>query len=166
MRDSRAFDEFYTATAARVVAALYAMLGDLSEAEDAVQEAYARAWQRWASISEYADPTAWVRTVAYRIAVSSWRRARGRRIAHQRWGTGADRAQFDPDTVSLVDALRRIPADQRRAVVLHHLVGLPVAEIARETGTTVGAVKTRLSRGRQALAPLLAHAKEADHSGR
>lgn len=155
MRDSRGFDEFYLATVSRVVAQLYAMVGDLPEAEDAVQEAYARAWQRWRAIQDYTDPASWVRTVAYRIAVSSWRRSRSRRAAQARWGTGAPSAQLDPDTVALVDALRRIPPDQRRAIVLHHLAGLPVKDIAAETGASVGAVKTRLSRGRQALAPLL-----------
>lgn len=40
------FDAFYAATAARVVAAVYAMPGDLAEAGNAVQEASVRAWQR------------------------------------------------------------------------------------------------------------------------
>jgi RNA polymerase sigma-70 factor (ECF subfamily) len=48
------------------------MIGDFAEAEDAVQEAYARAWQRWGRVSGYADPTAWVRTVAHRVAVSRY----------------------------------------------------------------------------------------------
>jgi len=97
----------------KYVAQVFAMVGDLGEAEDAVAEAFARAWQRWRKVHLYADPAAWVRTVAYRIAVSSWRRARGRRIAHHRWGIGADRAQLDPDTVSLVDALRTLPSNAR-----------------------------------------------------
>lgn len=154
MRDQAAFDEFYTATAHRTVAQVYAMVGDLGEAEDAVQEAYARAWLRWSTVGGYVDPGAWVRTVAYRIAVSSWRRARNRLRAHER-SVDRNPVGFDPDSVALMDALRRIPAAQRRAVVLHHLVGLPVKEIAAETGSSVSAVKARLSRGRQALAVLL-----------
>src|SRR6266487_6297880 len=93
---------------------------------DAVQEAYARAWQRWREVGTYVDPTAWVRTVAYRIAVSSWRRTRNRLLAHQRSESARDPAQSDPDTLALVEVLRKIPAAQRRAIVLHHLVGLPV----------------------------------------
>ena len=49
-----------------------------------------------------------------------------------------------------------LPADQRRAIVLHHLADLPVAEVAVEVGAPVGTVKARLSRGRAALAVLLA----------
>ena len=155
MRDSDGFDRFYAATTGRVVGQVCAMVGDLAEAEDAVAEAYARAWQRWGTVSSYTDPVAWVRTVAYRIAVSSWRRTRNRLIAHERWGSGRPLTQLDPDTVSLVAALRQIPDAQRRAIVLYHLVGLSVNEIALETGDSVSAVKARLSRGRRALAPLL-----------
>jgi RNA polymerase sigma-70 factor, ECF subfamily len=165
MRDSTSFDGFYATTSVRVVAQLYAMLGDLAEAEDAVSEAYVRAWQRWRRVGEYADPTAWVRGVAYRIAVSSWRRGRNRRIAHERWGAGSDPTHLDPDTLALVEILRRIPPDQRRVLVLHHLAGLPVKEIADEVGATPGAVKTRLSRARQALAAQLNadEAREVEH---
>src|SRR5262245_54531724 len=95
MRDSDGFDEFYAATSRTVVAQVYAMTGDLTEAEDAVAEAYARAWQRWSRLHAYADPTAWVRTVAYRIAVSSWRRARNRLTAQQRWSTPEPLAELD-----------------------------------------------------------------------
>jgi RNA polymerase sigma-70 factor (ECF subfamily) len=157
MRDLDGFDEFYGATGRRVVAQVYAMIGDLAEAEDAVQEAYARAWRRWDTVSEFADPAAWVRVVAYRIAVSSWRRARRRLAAYQRAGPPAEVAELNPDTVVLVAALRRIPAAQRRDIVLHHLVGLSVRQVAEETGSTESAVKARLSRGRQALATLLAN---------
>jgi len=41
------FDMFYAATSRRLVRQIFAMTGDLSEAEDAVQEAYIRAWRRW-----------------------------------------------------------------------------------------------------------------------
>jgi RNA polymerase sigma-70 factor, ECF subfamily len=66
MRDSTEFDNFYAASAHRVVAQVYAMVGDLGEAEDAVQEAYARAWQRWRDVGTYRDPTAWVPLCPFR----------------------------------------------------------------------------------------------------
>ncbi|MEE4540714.1 SigE family RNA polymerase sigma factor [Streptomyces sp. V4-01] len=149
------FDQFYAATAKRMVAVVYAVTGDLGEAEDAVQEAYARAWQRWARLTEEGDPTPWVRTVALRLAVSTWRKARNRMRAHFRHGPPQDAPALAPDRVALVAALRALGDDQRTAVVMHHLLDLPVEEIARETGVSSAAVRTRLSRGRKALGACL-----------
>jgi RNA polymerase sigma-70 factor (ECF subfamily) len=68
------------------------------------------------------------------------------------------------DSVVLVAALRRLPPDQRLALVLFHIVELSVAEIAAETGVAVGTVKARLSRGRQALSVLLSSTEsESNH---
>jgi RNA polymerase sigma-70 factor (ECF subfamily) len=124
------FDTFYAATSRRLIGQIFAMTGDLSEAEDAVQEAYIRAWRRWPRIRAHDDPEAWLRVVAYRITVNSWRRARNRLTAH-RASQHPEMPGLSPDLVVLVSALRKIPETQRRAIVLHHLVGLSVEEIAR-----------------------------------
>nr|WP_323747535.1 sigma-70 family RNA polymerase sigma factor [Catenulispora rubra] len=150
------FAGFYTATATRVVGYLYVVLGSVAEAEDAAQEAYTRAWLRWNKVRGYEDPEAWVRTVGFRVAMSSWRKTRNRLSAHRTSGadaSGAHVPEMSPDRLVVVEALRRIPAEQRRALVLFHLLGLTVAEIAEEIGAPVGTVKARLSRGRKALAP-------------
>jgi RNA polymerase sigma-70 factor (ECF subfamily) len=78
-----------------------------------------------------------------------------RTVAHRRHGVADEVPGAGPDYVAIVAALRRIPAEQRRAIVLHHLVGLSVEEVANETGARPGTVKARLSRGRQAMAPYL-----------
>ncbi|NJP45046.1 SigE family RNA polymerase sigma factor [Actinacidiphila epipremni] len=145
------FDDFYAATAKKMVAVVFAVTGDLAEAEDAVQEAYARAWTRWDALTAEGDPTPWVRTVALRLAVSTWRKARNRMRAHFRHGPPPDAPALAPDRVALVDALRSLGDDQRTAVVMHHLLDLPIEQIARETGVSSAAVRTRLSRGRKAL---------------
>jgi len=147
MRDSTEFDAFYAATGARVMGQIYLMIGDRGQTEDAVAEAYARAWQRWDTVSAHADPAAWVRGVAYRIAAGPWRRATRRR---------AD----DPTGSAFADTLRQMPAPQRRAVVLHHLAGLTVAEIAAETGSSESAVRAHLAQGQTALAELLDATRE------
>jgi len=149
------FDDFYRSTSRRVLHHVYALTGDLSEAQDCVQEAYARAWQRWARVSRHDDPEAWVRTVARRIAVSRWRRtktAMGYLLHHGRPQTTAAPSE---DHALLVRALRDLSQPQRDAVVLHHLVGLSVEEVARRTSVPVGTVKARLHRGRAALAVVI-----------
>jgi len=115
-------------------------------------------------VSGYVDPAAWVRTVAYRIAVSSWRRAMRRRRAHDRVRPTLTLPAPEPDKVALLDALRQLPATQRRAIVLHYLAGLTVAEIAAETASSESAVKARLARGRASLANLLDDGKENTHA--
>jgi RNA polymerase sigma-70 factor (ECF subfamily) len=161
--DWESFEAFYTATARRLVAAVYALTGDLTDAEDAVQEAYARAWQRWAKLSAEGDPGPWVRTVALRLAVSTWRKARNRLRAQVRHGPPPDVPALAPDHVALVGALRGLPADQRTAVVLYHLLDLPVAEVARQTGASEVAVRARLSRGRRELRQRLTDDGRARH---
>jgi RNA polymerase sigma-70 factor (ECF subfamily) len=155
MPEAEDFDIFYATTSRRLVGQLFAMTGDLSEAEDAVQEAYIRAWRRWPRIRGYQDPEAWLRVVAYRISVNSWRKARHRLAAHHRADRDREQPGLSPDLLVVVNALRKIPEEQRRVIVLHHLAGLSVEEIAAETGAPAGTVKARLARGRRALAPLV-----------
>ncbi|SDS20893.1 RNA polymerase sigma-70 factor, ECF subfamily [Friedmanniella luteola] len=154
--DEEAFDAFYAASFGRLVGQIYAMCGSVTEAQDCVQEAFIRAWDRRRTLDVDQAPEAWVRTVAYRLAVSRWRRARKALLPADR--AHAPRTPVEPDVtrVALARALQALPADQRRAIVLHHLADLPVAAVAAEVGAPVGTVKARLSRGRAALAVLLA----------
>lgn len=149
------FAAFYASTAKRMVGQLTAMIGSMAEAEDVVQEAYVRAWQRWDQVSRASSPEAWIRTVAYRLSVSTWRKTVNRVSAQRRHAAGDAVPGLNPDQVALIEALRGIPPRQRSAIVLHHLVGLSVMEIAQETGLPVGTVKTHLLRGRRALAARL-----------
>lgn len=154
-RGSTEFDEFYRGSRQRLLGYAYVVTGDITEAQDVVQEAFVRAWQHWSSIRGYADPEAWVRVTAMRIAVSRWRRMRTRTAAYLRHGP--DRLVGPPgtETLEIVDALRRLPEEQRVAIALYYLLGLPVKEVAREVGAPEGTVKARLARGRVALAGLL-----------
>jgi RNA polymerase sigma-70 factor, ECF subfamily len=160
------FTDFYSASFRRIVGQLYAMTGDHAEAQDAVQEAFVRAWAHRARLDAgQGSPEAWVRATAWNIAVSRWHRARaGRRLLRSQSPPVADAPS--PDHVALIDALRRLPAEQRRAIVLYHLCDLSVAEVAAETGAPIGTVKARLARGRAALAPYLRQAAETDGGGR
>lgn len=166
MNGADEFDEFYRSTRQRVLAYLYAAGGDLCEAQDTAQEAYLRAWQRWPRVSRLADPEAWVRVVGWRVQANRWRKLRGRAAAHRRHGLPGATPGPSEESVVLVAALRLLPADQRRALVLHHIADISVADIAVETGVPVGTVKARLARGRQALAAHLPDPedqKRSDH---
>jgi RNA polymerase sigma-70 factor (ECF subfamily) len=149
------FDALYASTARNLCAQVYALTGEWAEAQDCVQEAYARAWTRWSTVGTLQEPAAWVRVVAFRLARSRWRRTQHGLSLHRRSASSEETAGPTPDSVALTAALRRLPEDQRRALVLHHLADLSVAQVAHETGVPEGTVKARLSRGRTALAALL-----------
>ena len=157
--DEAEFDDFYTSSFSRITGQLYAMIGDRDEAQECVQEAFVRAWQHRSKLSKAEHPDAWVRTTAYRLAVSRWRRTKlAKRPSDRALSPAVHTEPVDETRVALLAALRQLPDKQRQALVLHHLVDLPVIDVAREVGVPEGTIKARLSRGRTALAALLATA--------
>jgi RNA polymerase sigma-70 factor (ECF subfamily) len=161
-RRQKGFADCYHASYGRLAAQLHAYLGDAAAAEDAVQEAFLRAWQRWQQISGYQDPVAWVRRVAWNLATSRWRRiVREARLVRRYRGEDVVEAT-GPENVALVAALRRLQPNHRRVIVLHYLADLPVAEIAAEINVPRGTVLSWLHRGRAVLAAQLKDPKEGD----
>lgn len=145
------FSSFYSDHVGSLTAQVYALTGNWSEAQDAVQEGFARALARWATVAEHADPVAWVRTVSHRVAISRWRRARTA-LAFGRTQRLETTAGPSEDHVALVEGLKQLPPAQREALVLFYLADLPIETIATQLGVPSGTVKARLSRGRTALA--------------
>src|SRR5215472_18856620 len=78
------FDEFYHGCYARVVTLVAVLLGDQHEAEDVAQEAFARALGRWPRLRTFDVPEAWVRKVAFRLAIDGSRRIRRQRLLSRR----------------------------------------------------------------------------------
>lgn len=151
------FDAFYTISFNRLVGQVYALTGNRDEAQECVQEAFARAWSHRRKLDGASHPEAWVRTTACRLAVSRWRRAvRSRRSPDRALQPLGDQPPPDEARVELMRALDQLPSDQRQALVLHHLCDMPVTEVARVVDAPVGTVKARLSRGRATLHALLA----------
>jgi RNA polymerase sigma-70 factor, ECF subfamily len=149
------FAAFYAGTYRRLLGQLFAVTGDLAEAENVLQEAYARAFVRWSRVGAYERPEAWVRRVALNLAAMAARSLRRRTRALLRLGQPPPVPALSPDLIDLHDALRALPLGQRQVIVLHHLVGLPVEEVARELRLAPGTVKSRLARGRSAMAGTL-----------
>ena len=149
----------YQVSYRRLVAQVFGLVGELAEAEDAVQEAFARVLAAPKSFIDADDSERWLRVVALNVARTRYRR---------RWLfdrlVRAGRVEVTPaavpglsaDRVALLAALRRLAPPTREAVVLHYLADLPVGEVAATLGVPVGTVKARLARGRAALARFLA----------
>lgn len=154
-------DVFY-ASYRRLVVQLYGVVGDRAEAEDVVQEAFVRAVTAGRRFTGTANPEAWLRTTAINLHRSRWRKLRNFSRIKERIATPQDVPGLD-ERLDVIEALRSLPAEQREVVALHHLADLPVADIAQELGVPPGTVKSRLSRGREALALALGDRKEVDH---
>jgi RNA polymerase sigma-70 factor (ECF subfamily) len=148
----RSFEEFFAATYGRLVRLLFAFLHDQAQAEDVVQDALASALLRWPVLRGYHDPEAWVRTVAFRRAIDHQRRSVRQRRALLRLGPPPSLPPVGAEHVDLVRALRRLPLAQREVLVLHYVAELTVERVATELRLPVGTVKSRLARGRAALA--------------
>ncbi|WP_222853582.1 sigma-70 family RNA polymerase sigma factor [Fodinicola acaciae] len=149
-------DTIFRATHGRLVVAMYALTGDLGEAQDVVAETFVRAVAHRRVLLEAEKPEAWLRTVARNIARRRWRRATQLTSLLRR---SADPPPVSSDSalnrVALLAVLRKLPAPQREAIALHYIADLSVADIAVTQGVTVNAVKSRLARGRARLAELL-----------
>lgn len=152
MTDSDTVRAVFEASYRRLVGQLYGVCGDLTEAEDVVAEAFARAVQHQRTFARLDNPEAWLRTVAVNESRTRYRR---RRMAIVRERACFRDPPLDDERLSIVAALRRLPVAQREAIALYYLADLPINQVAEATGAAVGTVKALLSRGRAALAVLL-----------
>jgi len=143
-RDRDRFAAFWRAERDRLYRALHLTVGDADLAADAVDEAMARAWQRWDRIGEYERPEAWVFRVAYNSSVS-WRRKRARRPVRpiEELDQPVTDGIGDPDLLAAVQAL---PPGLRATVVLRFLLDWPAEQAAAALGVAPGTVRSRTHR--------------------
>ena len=162
-RDVDDLDELYVGSYHRLVVQMYAICGDLNDAEDAVQEAFITAIRKRRTLRGVENPEAWIRTVALHRLHHGWRHAAV--VRRHQVGQRRDQPSVDvgPEHVALVTALKQLDPQQREVVVLHHLADLSVAEIASQLDIPAGTVKSRLGRGRARLGELLTEREEPSH---
>jgi RNA polymerase sigma factor (sigma-70 family) len=137
--------ELYREFGAELWRALLVVSGGRSDlAEDAVAEAFARYLSRAATVR---DPRAWLYRTGFRLVVSEMKKERREREvspAHP----GAGELML---SLGLREAIRGLTPEQRLVTFLVYQVDLPLAEVARLTGSSVAAVKMRLHRARRVL---------------
>ena len=157
--DEIAIREFLHGDYPRLVAGVAMVAGSRPAAEDAVQEALARAWERSERGEEIESLTAWVTAVSLNLARSRLRRVVAERRAREHLASGAGTAALGPsdagERIDVLRALAALPRRQREATVLRYYLGLNVAEVATALGIHEGTAKTTLFRARQALAAAL-----------
>ena len=157
--DEAAIREFLATQYPRLVAAVTLVAGSRAAAEDAVQEAVGRAWERSQRGERIESLGAWVTRVAMNVSKSRLRRLRAEGRARDRVASvtapGRSVAALTGDRVDVERALAVLPRRQREATVLRYYLGLDVAQIAEMLGVHEGTAKTTLFRARRALAATL-----------
>jgi RNA polymerase sigma-70 factor (ECF subfamily) len=156
--DEATLREFVHTSYSRLIGAIALISGSRTAAEDAVQEALARALERSQRGDHIESLPAWITTVSMNLARSGLRRLRAERRARERLvtpTTGGDVEETTADRVDLRRALAGLPRRQREAIVLRYYLGLDVREIANTLGSREGTVKSHLARGRAVLAVAL-----------
>ena len=156
------FREIFRVSYSRLVVQLYGVTGDAAEAEDLLQQGFVVGHRRQ-PVPQLDNHEAWLRTVAINLQRSRWRKLRNFSRIRDRVAARPTDLPALEDRLDVIEALRGLPAGQREVVALHYLADLGVAEVALTLRIAEGTVKSRLSRGRDALALALADKEESGH---
>jgi RNA polymerase sigma-70 factor (ECF subfamily) len=146
------FEAFFAGTCHFVVGLVATVTGDPRLAEDASQEAYLRALQRWGKVSALDRPELWVARVASNLAIDRWRRWRRESRLDSEPATDA------PDSIQrlwIEWGLAQLTPMQRQVVLLKDQEGYAVKEIAARLDRSPETVKSHLAHGRGRLRRLL-----------
>lgn len=152
MPDSASFTDFCEAEYARLVGALGLFCGDVDVAEELAQEALARAWRDWSKVSRLDSPAGWVYRVAFNLVRSRFRH----RNVEDRLRRGETLSTIATDSdlataISLKQAIRRLPARQRQALLFRFYLDLSVAGTAEAMNCPQGTVKNLTYKALRAL---------------
>jgi RNA polymerase sigma-70 factor, ECF subfamily len=159
--------ELYSRAYQPLVGLLTSIGGSAGDAEEVAQDAFVKLLGHWQTVGSYDDPEAWVRMVAVRLLISRYRRARVAALGTLRLSRRPEAAssELTAQSLDVARALSSLPITHRAVLLLHHGLDLSVETVARELQIPVGTVKSRLSRGRAALAPLLREPEEMSEHG-
>lgn len=147
--DAASFADLYVRSRDDIYRAVLVTVRDPHRAEDAVQEAFARAYADWDRVSVHPNPVGWVARVALNYATSLWRRIR-RELAEPPPALVApdDERPMDP---LLIRAVWRLPRRQRQVVALRILLDQSIDQTAQSLGMAPGTVRAHLHRALRSL---------------
>ena len=166
--DPHAFDDLVRRNRQRMYAVALRTLADPEEAGDAVQDACVSAFRAAGSYRGEARVTTWLHRIVVNACLDRARRRAVRPtvpLPEQPPADPRDRLGERETRLEVQRALAELPEEQRLAIVLIDLQGLPVDEAATILGIPVGTVKSRCFRGRARLALALSFLRETPHPG-
>jgi RNA polymerase sigma-70 factor (ECF subfamily) len=169
--DEQAWAQLVEATHREIYTLCLRILRDPSDAADATQDAYVKAWRGLSGFRGDSMFSTWLYRIASNAAISK-HRSRSRRRSRETGdqdelldqvaaeGVLEDAAAARLDVAELEKALLRLPEHYRSAVVLRDVYGFNIAEIASQLGISETAAKVRVHRGRKRLKEMVYGASE------
>ena len=168
--DPDAFGELFRRHRDRMWALAVRTTRDPEMAADAVQEAFLSAFRRADSFRGEAEVTTWLHRIVVNSCLDRLRRVKPvANMPEADLSTLADPHDHHHSVEVRLDvhaALEQLPEGQRMALVLVDMHGLSTAEAAEVLDVAEGTIKSRCSRGRAAMVPLLGLATPPDNSTR
>jgi RNA polymerase sigma-70 factor (ECF subfamily) len=146
-----AFEEFYEAERERLFRALLLITHDSTDAEDLMQEAFVRVWQRWDRVSTLDDPVGYLFKTAMNLRRSAFRRAMTAARRSVRTPAEHDPLEEVLEHEDAVRSLATLTQRQRAAIIVTELLGYSSQEAGRILGVRSGTVRTLTSQARAAL---------------
>jgi RNA polymerase sigma-70 factor, ECF subfamily len=146
---SRSFEEFYSAESQPLFRRLWLVTGNRAEAEEIMQDAFLKVWDRWDRIDAMDDPVGYLYRTAMNLFRKRYRRA-GLAIRRSVGlaPTGDDFADAD-DRDAVRRVLSTLPPRQRAALVLTEMLGLSSEEAGRALGVRASTVRSLSHQGRE-----------------
>jgi RNA polymerase sigma-70 factor (ECF subfamily) len=149
--EPRSFEVFFAYEHARLFGALCLVTGNRSEAEEIMQDAFLRLWERWDRVAEIDDPSGYLFRTAMNVFRNRYRRAAVALRKTISIAPTEDALATVEDRDVVVRALRDLTPDQRAAVVLTGYVGLTSEEAGAVLGMRASTVRTLATRARAAI---------------
>jgi RNA polymerase sigma-70 factor (ECF subfamily) len=156
------FAEFFFEAKGPVFRAILVSVGRVSLAEEAVAEAFSRAYERWPTLSQHPAPRAWVVRTALNCVRNERRKDRRLVGVATPEGSTTDDLPTDPDLVARV---LRLPRRQREVVALRILLDLSTQQTSAALGIAAGTVTAHLHRALTRLEADMSHSIESEASG-
>jgi len=151
--EGQTFEAFFERQHARLLRALYLLCGDAAEAEDLMQDAFLKVWERWDRVGRMEDPEGYL----FRTGMNLWRsRARRALRATRRLALPRRPESHDPSTAvddhdQVMRALAELTTRQRAAIVVTELLEYPPTEAAHVLGVRPSTVRALTTQGRAAM---------------
>lgn len=159
---TRTFEVFFRSQYVRLGRTLYLLTGHLADADDIAQEAFTRVYERWDRVAQMQSPEGYLYRVALNL-LSRWRQApRPTEAVELDSLSSGDVIAPAEARLDVIRALRRLPADQREALILVEWLGFDSTEVGAVLGVAPASIRGRIYRARRSLRRAL---KDHPHEG-